>query len=65
VVDLSGATHIMAEDMASRSGWTPFEGRTLKGRVVGTIIRGRRVMWEGEIVGPARGEPVRFTSSVG
>ena len=27
---------------------------------VGTIIRGRRVMWEGELVGPSGGEAVRF-----
>jgi dihydroorotase len=27
---------------------------------VGTIVRGRRVMWQGEILGPARGQPVRF-----
>jgi hypothetical protein len=24
------------------------------------VIRGRRVMWEGEIPSPARGEPVKF-----
>ena len=65
VVDLSATTRVRNEDMASRSGWTPFEGRTLKGRVAGTIIRGRRVMWEGDIIGPALGEPVRFTSSRG
>jgi hypothetical protein len=23
-------------------------------------VSGRRVMWEGEIAGPARGQPVRF-----
>jgi dihydroorotase len=65
VVDLSGTTHITAKDMASRAGWTPFEGRVLRGRVAGTIIRGRRVMWDGEVIGPAGGEPVRFTSSEG
>jgi dihydroorotase len=27
---------------------------------VGTIVRGRKVMWEGEIIGPAHGEPVGF-----
>jgi dihydroorotase len=27
---------------------------------VGTVVRGHRVMWEGELVAPARGEAVRF-----
>ena len=65
IVDLAGTTLVAAKDMASRSGWSPFEGQTLKGRVAGTIIRGRRVMWEGEVIGPAGGEPVHFTSSEG
>ncbi len=65
IVDLNGTSQITAKDMASRAGWTPFEGRKLRGRVAGTIIRGRRVMWEGEVIGPAQGEPVRFTNSVG
>ena len=60
VVDLSGTMRVENKDMASRSGWTPFAGRTLKGRVIGTIIRGRRVMWDGEVLGAAMGEPVRF-----
>ncbi len=65
LVDLAATTHIRSAQMASRAGWTPFEGSTLKGRVAGTIIRGRRVMWDGEISGPAMGEPVRFTSAEG
>ena len=28
---------------------------------VGTVIRGTKVMWEGSIIGPAQGQPVRFT----
>lgn len=44
----------------SRCGWTPYDGMEVQGRPVGTIIRGRRVMWEGELVTPAQGEPVRF-----
>ena len=27
---------------------------------VGTFVRGARVMWQGEILGSATGEPVRF-----
>jgi dihydroorotase len=44
----------------SRSKWTPFDGHRVKGWPVGTLVRGRRVMWQGEIAGQATGEPVRF-----
>jgi dihydroorotase len=27
---------------------------------VGTVVRGARVMWEGELTSPARGEAVKF-----
>ena len=45
---------------SSRAGWTPYDGVSVTGWPVGTILRGRRVMWEGEIAGPADGQPVRF-----
>ena len=35
-------------------------GRKVRGWPVGTIVRGRRVMWDGEILGPAGGRPIRF-----
>jgi dihydroorotase len=34
----------------------------LTGKPVGTIIRGRRVMWEASLAGEAHGQPVRFES---
>ncbi|MGO9007872.1 MAG: hypothetical protein ACLQIQ_16050 [Beijerinckiaceae bacterium] len=46
--------------IASRCGWIPYAGTEVKGWPVGTILRGRRVMWEAEIVTPGQGEPVRF-----
>jgi dihydroorotase len=30
---------------------------------VGTIVRGARVMWEGELTSPGDGQPVRFLAS--
>ena len=65
IVDLKGTTRPTAKDMASRCGWTPFEGMSFKGRVAGTIVRGRRVMWDGDVIGPAKGEAVRFLASGG
>jgi dihydroorotase len=60
VVDLKLTTTITDAWIASRSQWTPYDGRKVTGWPVGTIIRGRRVMWEGQLVAPSGGEPVRF-----
>ncbi|WP_156677823.1 dihydroorotase [Sphingomonas profundi] len=49
--------------LASKCGWSPFTGMTLTGRPIGTIIRGRRVMWEGQLADAASGRPVRFEST--
>ena len=60
VVDLKRTETIRDSWIASRCGWTPYDGRTVTGWPVGTIVRGRRVMWEGELTAPAAGEAVRF-----
>ncbi len=64
IVDLKARRTIRHEDMASRSGWTPFDGFEAKGWPMATIIRGRAVMRNGEIIGPARGRPVRFLETL-
>jgi dihydroorotase len=60
VVDLKRRETLRDSWIASRCGWTPFDGVTVTGWPVGTIVRGRRVMWEGELVERAQGEAVRF-----
>ena len=60
VVDLKRVETIKDAWIASRCAWTPYDGKTVTGWPVGTIIRGRRVMWEGELTGPSGGAPVRF-----
>jgi dihydroorotase len=60
IVDLKRVETIRNSWIASRCGWTPYDGRTVTGWPVGTIIRGARVMWEGEIVAASGGEAVRF-----
>ena len=60
IVDLKRRETIRDSWIASRSRWTPYDGRTVTGWPVGTIIRGRRVMWEGELMAPSTGERVRF-----
>jgi dihydroorotase len=60
IVDLKRRATIRNADVGSRAGWTPYDGVTVTGWPVGTIVRGLRVMWDGEIVTPARGEAMRF-----
>jgi dihydroorotase len=60
IVDLKARRTITHGEMATRSGWTPFDGFEAQGWPMATIIRGRIVMRDGEITTPHAGEPVRF-----
>jgi dihydroorotase len=64
IVDMKRRQTIENRWIASRCGWTPYDGMEVLGWPVGTIIRGRRVMWEGEIASPGQGEPVRFGAAL-
>ncbi|CAK01208.1 dihydroorotase [Bartonella tribocorum] len=64
IVDLKREEVITNSLIGSRAGWTPYDGQKVKGWPVGTIIRGMRVMWEGEIVTPSQGEPVKFIETL-
>ncbi|MGY4330565.1 dihydroorotase-like cyclic amidohydrolase [Bradyrhizobium sp. LB7.2] len=50
--------------MASKAGWTPYDGVRVTGWPVGTFIRGRRVMWQGDLVTASQGGPVRFLETL-
>jgi dihydroorotase len=64
IVDLKRRETISDNWIASRSKWTPYDGKTVTGWPVGTIIRGWRVMWENELVTPSGGEPLRFVEAL-
>jgi dihydroorotase len=64
VVDMSRTETITNKWIESRSQWTPYDGVKVKGWPVGTIIRGRTVMWHGELKAPAHGAPVRFLEAL-
>ena len=64
IVDLKARRTITHADMASRVGWTPFDGMQVKGWPVATIIRGRVVMRDDEVTAPHSGEPVRFQETL-
>ncbi len=64
VVDLKRRETITNAWIASRCAWTPYDGVSVQGWPVGTIVRGRRVMWEGELTSPSGGRAVRFQDSL-
>jgi dihydroorotase len=64
IVDLKARRTITHAAMASRVGWTPFDGLEAKGWPMATLIRGQVVMREDEVVAPSLGQPVRFLETL-
>jgi dihydroorotase len=64
IVDLKARRTIKHADMASRVGWTPFDGFEARGWPMATIVRGKIVMRDDEIVLHGAGEPVRFAETL-
>jgi dihydroorotase len=64
IVDLKRTQTISNDWVASRAGWTPYDGVEVTGWPVGTIVRGHRVMWQGELLSPSVGQPMRFLEAL-
>jgi dihydroorotase len=64
VVDLAARRRIENRWIASKSGWTPYDGRTVTGWPVATIIRGAVVMREDELLARPMGRPIRFIDTL-
>ena len=64
IVDLKARRTIRHADMASRCGWTPFDGFETTGWPMATVVRGRVVMRDDELIGTAHGRPVRFQETL-
>lgn len=60
LVDLKRTETITHAQMANVSGWTPFDGKSVTGWPVMTLVRGHTVMRDGALTGPKIGQPVRF-----
>ena len=59
LVDPAGEWTVEPDEIRSKAGWSPYEGRVLRGRVVATFLRGEEVFANGEVVGePGGGRPV-------
>ena len=64
IVDLKRQETITNDWIASRAGWTSYDGVTVTGWPVGTIVRGNRVMWDGKLITPSIGQPMRFLEAL-
>jgi dihydroorotase len=64
LVDLQARREITGDWLASKCGWSPFEGTTVTGWPTATLVRGRVVMREGELNGPPAGRPARFVETL-
>jgi dihydroorotase len=64
LVDLEARREVTGDWLASKCGWSPFEGTTLAGWPVATVIRGRIVMRDAELIGPPAGRPARFVDTL-
>jgi dihydroorotase len=60
LVDLKLHRRIENSWIASRSGWTPFDGMQVTGWPKGTIIHGQLKMFEDQIIGSHSGEILEF-----
>ena len=64
VIDLKRRETITNDWVKSRAGWTPYDGVTVTGWPVGTVVRGKTVMWQGELVTASTGQPMRFIEAL-
>ncbi len=55
IVDLDATTAVSNADVVSSAGYSIYDGWELKGKVVHTIVRGRAVLMDGELVDAAIG----------
>jgi dihydroorotase len=64
LVDLKARREITAKWLAAKCGWSPFEGVTVTGWPMATIVRGHIVMREDALQGKPLGQPVRFVETL-
>jgi dihydroorotase len=64
VVDMNHSRTIENSWIASRCGWTPFDGMKTKGWAVATSQRGQIVMRDFALAAASRGQPLRFVETL-
>jgi dihydroorotase len=64
IVDLKTRRRIENKWIASKCGWTPYDGMTVIGWPTATIIRGHIVMRDDQLVASPQGAPIRFQETL-
>lgn len=64
IVDLKKKMTIENSWIASKCGWTPFDGMRTTGWALATIIRGKTVMHERALVDQGLGRPIHFLETL-
>ncbi len=64
IVDMKRRETITNAQAGSKAGWTPYDGKSVQGWPVMTVVRGRTVMRDGEIIAPSTGEAVVFNEAL-
>ena len=64
IVDLAARRTIRNGEQATRCGWTPFDGTKVVGWPMATVLRGKVVMRDGQVVGEPGGRPLRFIDAM-
>lgn len=59
LVDRSASYELTRDMLLDRHKQSPYTGRTFHGRVVRTIVRGKTVLMDGQIVGPPSGQLIK------
>ena len=60
VIDREGQTHLSNDTQRTRSKWTPFDGLSLKGKVVKTFVNGELKYDDGQIVSDVPAREIEF-----
>ncbi len=64
IVDMNHSRVIENSWIASRCGWTPFDGMKTKGWALASILRGRVVMRDFGLAAAGLGQPLRFVETL-
>jgi dihydroorotase len=64
IVDMKRRETITDKWIASRAGWTPYNGVSVTGWPVATFVRGNKVVWDGVLTTPAQGERINFLETL-
>jgi dihydroorotase len=64
IVDMNHSRKIENSWIASRCGWTPFDGMITKGWALATVLRGQFVMRDFTLTAASKGQPLRFAETL-